>query len=204
MKLQNKAVILYIVLAASNLSADNNLEKLLSAKETVEKFCSSEFIGIQDVRLDMAKYTPMQKKIEAKRDSEFRGMVKYWENDPIYVVSSYHIVDLSVQKDHAVATIAYKVVAHTKGDGVFKREFIAIGVVNDLMKLHLIYDESKWWILDPPTPRISIEAISKYYANKINVMGQGFRERSDISEQQKRYYQNLQKNLELLNGLQHN
>jgi hypothetical protein len=176
-------------------------EKISLAREIVEKFCSSEFMGIQDIRLDIAKYSSKQQEEEKKRDPEFKGMVKYWDNDPLYVVSSYRIIDILVNKNHAVATIAYKLLARTKDGGVFKRKLVPVEVADNIVNLHLTYDGSKWWILDPPIPSVSLEAITEYHRNKLNIMGHDWLERSDISENQKRYYRKIQENLKIFNTL---
>src|ERR671918_356583 len=95
-----------------------------SAKDTVEKFCNAEFMGVQDIRLDIAHYSKKRRKFEEKNDPEFNGLVKYWENDPVFIVESYQIINISVKKNHAIAIIKYKLLAQTKGNGALNREFI--------------------------------------------------------------------------------
>jgi hypothetical protein len=194
-------MVYFISIPLQNVLAMTESQKTSLAKEVVEKFCSSEFMGIQDIRLDLAKYSSKQQEQEKKRDPEFKGMVKYWDNDPLYVVSSYQIINVLVKKNHAEATIAYKLLARTEDDGVFKRKLIPIDVADDIVNLRLIYDGSKWWILDPPIPRISLEAITEYHRNNINIMGNDWLKRSNISEDQKRYYRRLQENLKIFNAL---
>jgi len=193
--------ILLALLNFSQIFALDELKKIDSARELVEKFCRAEFMGVQDIRLDIAKYSRKQRAWEKKRDSEFRGMVKYWDNDPLFVVESYQITDVSVKKNYAIATIVYNRLARTEGDGVLKRKLIPDRISHDIVKLHLIYNESRWWVLDPPIPRVSLEAIIEYHKNYYKIMGDDWLQRTGISESQKQYYRKLQENLGILNRL---
>jgi hypothetical protein len=91
--------------------------------------------------------------------------------------------------------------ARTEGDGVLKRKLIPDSLGHDIMKLALIYDGSKWWVLDPPIPRISLEAIIRYHKSDLDRLGDGWLERPDISEGQKQHYRKLQENLQILESL---
>ena len=204
MKYCSKILIINIILVFINFShvlPSDGLKKIDSVRELAEKFCRDEFMGIQDIRLDIAKYSWKQMLWEKKRDPESRGMVKFWDNDPLFVVTSYQITDISVKKNSAVATIVYKRIARTEGDGVLKRKFVPDHTAHDRVQLHLIYDGSKWWVYDPPIPRVSIEALIEHYSNTINRLGPDWLDRSDISESQKEYYRNDQKSLKILNSL---
>jgi len=204
MKIYNMTLILIVCCVLSVFShviVANELSNLDSARELAEKFCRAEFMGVEDIRLDIAKYSQTQMLWEKKRDPEFRGMVKSWDNDPLFVVASYQITDVSVKKDHAIATIVYKRLARTKGDGVLKRKLIPDNMSHDEVKLHLIYNESAWWVLDPPIPRVSLEAIMRYHKSVLDRLGYDWLKRSDISEGQKQHYRKRQENLEILNRL---
>jgi hypothetical protein len=138
---------------------------------------------------------------EKKRDPEFRGMAKFWDNDPLVVMAAYHITDVSVKNNHALATIVYQRLARTEGDGVLKRHLIPDRMAHDVVRLHLIHDGSIWWIFDPPIPRVFLDAIIKYHKNILDRLGDGWLERSDISTAQKQDYRKLQENLQILNNL---
>ena len=143
MKLHSIDIILIVCFVLSSVShviAENELANLDSARELAEKFCRDEFLGVQDIRLDIAKYSRKQALWEKKRDPESRGMVKFWDNDPLFVVTSYQITDVSVKKNYAIATIVYKRLARTEGDGVLKRKLIPDRMSHDMVKLHLIYN----------------------------------------------------------------
>jgi hypothetical protein len=194
-------IIYFVLCVFSHVFAANELASQDSPRELTEKFCRAEFIGVEDIRLDIAKYSRKQMLWEKKRDSEFRGMVKYWDNDPLFVVASYQITDVSVKRNHAIATIVYKRLARTEGDGVLKRKLIHDSLDHEIIQLDLIYNGSKWWVLDPPIPRVSLEAIIAYHKGYLNIMGENWLGRSDISEGQKQYYRKLQENLQILESL---
>jgi hypothetical protein len=183
------------VLSASEFASEH------SARELAEKFCRAEFMGNEDIRLDIAKYSRKQMLWEKKRDPESRGMVKFWDNDPLFVVASYQITDISVKKDHAIATIVYKRLARTEGDGVLKRKLIPDSLEYDIIRLNLIYNGSTWWILDPLIPRVSLEAITRFHKSLLDRLGDDWLKRPDISEGQKQYYRKLQENLQILDRL---
>jgi hypothetical protein len=195
-------LIVYLILnTSSHLFAGNELINTNSARELAEKFCRAEFVGDQDIRLDIAKYSRRRMVWEKKRDPEFRGMVKHWDNDPLYVVASYQIADVSVKKNRAIATIVYQRLARTEGNGVLGRQLIPDSMAHDIIRLYLIYNGSTWWVLDPPIPRVSIEAMIKAHKDYLNIMGSDWLERPDISEAQKQYYRKRQENLKILDSL---
>jgi hypothetical protein len=185
----------------SHVFAANELANQDSARELAERFCRAEFMGVDDIRFDIAKYSRKQMLLEKKRDPEFRGMAKFWDNDPLFVVASYQITAVSVKRNHAIATIVYNRMARTEGDGVLKRKLIPNSLENDIIRLNLIYNGSSWWVFDPPIPRISLEAIIRYHKSDLNRLGDDWLKRPDISEGQKQHYRKLQENLQILESL---
>lgn len=172
----------------------------------VEAFCQSEFMGDSRIRLDVVKYSKARDLVERKRDPDFVGKAFYWDNDPLYVVASYKILDVVVSKNKrsAQATVAYKRLARTEGDGVLRRKVIPEFIERDIVALHLIYEDSKWWVFDPPRPRISLEAIIQDYKNTLEDLGADWLEKPEISEAQKQYYRKRKQDLKILEGLKSN
>src|SRR6266487_4429314 len=128
--------IVYPILSMfSHVFAENKLASQDSPRELTDEFCKEEFIGVQDIRLDIVKYSRKREVWEKKRDPEFRGMAKYWDNDPLFVVASYQITDVLVKKNHAIATIVYKRLARTEGDGVLERKLIPDSLDHDIIQL---------------------------------------------------------------------
>jgi hypothetical protein len=195
-------LIIYSILGDfSRVFAINESTRTASAREVAEQFCRAEFMGIQDIRLDIAKYRRKQMVWEKKRDPESKGMVKFWDNDPLFVVASYEVEHVSVKKNHAIATIVYRRLARTEGDGVLKRKIIPDVIARDIVHLNLLYDGSIWWVLDPPIPRVSLKAIIQDHKSYLDTMGDDWLERTDISEAQKQYYRKRQENLKILGAL---
>jgi hypothetical protein len=193
-----------IVLGCEVVSEIQAQDKIV--RDFVEGFCQAEFSGNSQIRLDVVKYSKKRYLAEKKRDPNFAGKALYWDNDPLFVVASYKFLGVKVNKDkkNAQATIAYKRLARTEGDGQLKRKLIPDSMEQDIVIFHLIYEDSRWWIFDPPPPRISLPAIVQYYKSTLEIMGSNWLERPEISEAQKQYYQILQRDLKILEGLNSN
>ncbi|MBI4640868.1 MAG: hypothetical protein HY731_09245, partial [Candidatus Tectomicrobia bacterium] len=95
-----------------------------AAKEVVEQFCRAEYKGIEGLCFDFVEFSPQREKRERKRDPLLKGWVIYVENDPLYIVASYQILEVSVKNNRAAATVAYTRLARTQGDGHLKRQLI--------------------------------------------------------------------------------
>jgi hypothetical protein len=180
-------VFLFIfIIRLSAVSAINGTEE--QVRKIVEAYCQAEFNGIRDIRFELVKYSSKREAMEKKRDQQFRGKLLDWDADPLFVVSSYHIQKVTVEKNRAIAIVDYKRIAKTKGEGVPKRKLIPDYVEHDMVKLQFIHDGIKWWIFDPPLPRISIKAIINYFEDDVKQYGAQWLERTDISEEQKKTY----------------
>jgi len=88
-------------------------------------------------------------------------------------------LDLSIESDGAVATVSYDVVAkrtdwklHKYNDGTSWGEaiFVEYPRPNYIEKIHLIYDGKRWWVLDPPFPKISVDKIIAFLESDINLI----------------------------------
>ena len=170
-------------------------------KLIAEKFCESEFLGADNIRLELAKFTPEREAKEKGKDSTFVGRVISWDGDPLFVVASYRIISLEIKGSSAIATSEYVRLARTVDEGVIQREIIPDYVVHDKVELYLIHEDGRWWILDPPTPRISIGAIIEFYQRKLGRLGPDWLSRKDVSDEQKLAYRKLQEDLGLILGL---
>jgi hypothetical protein len=167
-----------------------------NVKEIVERFVQAEFDGARDIRFDLVKFSPERKKFEEERDSQFRGFAKTWESDPLVVVASYRIFDIKVQGDRAFATVSYQRLIRTEGD-LEKRKLVKDYKADDVVKLNLSYVKGKWWIFDPPAPRVSQKAIVAYYESQIHSM-KSFVDDPKTSEEQRRFYNRLKNELVIL------
>ena len=57
----------------------------------------------------------------------------------------------------------YRRVAHSVGNTDGSWHLVSDPMDNDLVTLNLIYDKNKWYVLDPPPPRISRDWLLDYY-----------------------------------------
>lgn len=165
-----------------------------------EKFCYADFEGDPDIRMDIAKYTISRQKEESRKDPELLGKVIAFEADPIFVVKSFEITNILVEKNTAVVTVVFDRIAKSMGSGLPGRKIIADDLKQDVVKLQLIRDQEKWWILDPPIPRVSVKALHQFYKDRIDSMADWiFTKRA--SESQKNNYEEMNKTLEILKSL---
>ena len=69
MKIRNIILILVVFCTLSvfpHINTSNAISNLDSARELAEKFCRAEFMGVEDIRLDIAKYSQKQMLLEKK------------------------------------------------------------------------------------------------------------------------------------------
>jgi len=70
----------------------------------------------------------------------------------------------------------------------------------DTVELSLDYDGARWWIMDPPLPRISKWALIEFSERIISSMN-GLVKAGKASEGQKRYYTSYKDIVAFLKGL---
>ncbi len=154
----------------------------------VEEYCNAEFKGAQDIRIKVAKLSPKRaasEKEAAPERGDKAGKVINFSSDPLVVVDSYVIRDVRVSKDTAEATVAYRRLAST--DGIAGKKYVVDRKSSDVVKLSLSFDGSRWWIDDPPLPRVSKWALIEYSERIISSMD-GLVKAGKASDGQKRYY----------------
>lgn len=82
-------------------------------------------------------------------------------------VASYCDIDIKEIKlldpKRATAQVMYRRVAHSVGNTDGSWHLVADPMDNDLVTLNLIYDHKKWYVLDPPLPKISKQFLIDYY-----------------------------------------
>lgn len=166
-----------------------------------EKYCNADFGGNPDIRMDIAIYTPSRQKEESKKDFELLGKVIAFEADPIFVVNSFEITNILVEENTAVVTIVFDRIAKSIDSGLPGRKIIADDLKQDVVKLQLIRDRGKWWILDPPIPRVSARALIQFYKDRIDNMTDWIYT-NRASDSQKNNYEEMNEILEILKSLE--
>ncbi len=161
-----------------------------SPRRLVEEYCESEFNGVQDLRVKIAKFapkrTPGNKNASADHTELPRKVINFY-SDPLIVVDSYEIRKVIVldDRDRAQATVAYKRLAHSSGNDGRKYEIDRNS--QDVVTLTLQYDGSRWWIMDPPVPRVSKWALIEFSERIISSMDNLIRT-GRASDGQKKYF----------------
>lgn len=196
--------ILLIALLLLNSSAfaenkNKSQQDKLEVKKIIEKYCSSEFYGVPDIRLDLITYSAERQKKESARDPELNGMVIAIEADPLVIVKSYKIISISHKNNSALARVMYETLAKTIGDGLEARKILPVKET-EIVKFHLIKQGNKWLILDPPIPRISKKAMIEYYEKDIQRV-RNFIDKPETSRAQKQAQDLMIKNLDILKSL---
>jgi hypothetical protein len=194
------AIVCYVSLNHSIWAKSLNGVEVDAVRIVAEKFCLADFEGDPDMRMDIAKYTTSRRKEESRKDPELLGKVIAFEADPIFVVKSFEITNILVEKNTAVVTVVFDRIAKSMGSGLPGRKIIADDLKQDVVKLRLIRDQEKWWILDPSIPRVSVKALHQFYKDRIDSMADWiFTKRA--SESQKNNYEEMNKTLEILRSL---
>jgi hypothetical protein len=87
---------------------------------------------------------------------------------PFIVVTSYDIREVSLlNPTHATAKVAYNRVAHSESKTGRDWYLVADRLDDDLVTLNLVLEKNKWFVLDPPSPRISKDMLIGYYTEVI-------------------------------------
>lgn len=161
---------LLFVSNASSVPADDEMAK--AVKQTVETYCKIEYDGawVED-RWAIIKLNPKREKAERKYRDITDTAVFGLEHYPFIVVTSYNIREVSLlNPTRATAKVSYRRVAHSVGNaGSDWRHWhlVADRLDDDLVTLDLVFEKNKWWVLDPPPPRISKDFLLEYYEYKI-------------------------------------
>ncbi len=200
MKTWEKAVIAISIfnLAISTAHAQSNSPTTITeVKRVIEEFCQAEFKGTEE-RYDYAKFSREYEAKKRAEGNEFDGHVNVWDWDPLFVVASYKVRDVDIKDNHASAIVVYKRLAQSKGHGRITPDYVG----EDVVKYNLIYDGAKWWLVDPPLPRISKDALVAIYKGIVDRMGPKWLEAPGRSEAQKQYYRERVETLKILQSLQ--
>lgn len=183
----------------------NNSSQLMPIRAIADEYCRSEFNGDEYIRQDLATYS-RKRIMEVKKSDPELIQLRFigWESDPLYIVSAYKIIDIKIGKKQAVASVEYVRLARTEGFGHLDRKIIPDYNEQDVVLLNLVYEKGKWKILDPPLPRISKDALYKYFMDTKIRLEQNVIGKPETSEAQKQYYLKIKENLEILEKLRNN
>jgi len=147
---------------SSALIAEEKSEEQ-KAKEVVVAFLANEFKGGDlEKRFDLIKLSPGR---EAKI-RKIRGVVSplsiEYLSDPMILVNNYNIIKIEVNGNNAVATVSYLRLCRRSKAGLEGR-FVYDYKENDIVTLYLKKLSGKWWVYDPPLPRLSFDLFFNWY-----------------------------------------
>lgn len=175
----------------------------LSVKWVVEEYCLAEFNGDRYIRQDLATYSRKRLMEEKKKNPELIAYdIMSWEGDPLYVVSAFKILDIKIEKKKAVVTVEYFRLAKTEGFGHLDRKIIPDYNEHDIMTLNLIYEKGKWKIIDPPLPRISKDALLRFFKKEKEEDEKYIVGKPTTSKEQMQGYFKIKENIEILEKLE--
>ena len=159
------------------------------ARLAVENYAKLEFeLGDPEKRQKIIKFSP-KREAELQKESPKEWIyVTFGYHDRV-IVSSYKLGDIKVSGARATAKLHYRRLAHAEGDTDDSWRLILEPTHDETVTLNLVFDkgwrpptwsvsyvtaawnfvftENQWWVLDPPSPRISKQKLLEYYEGKI-------------------------------------
>lgn len=129
----------------------------------VEAFCKYEFDGNDAQRIEMIdlsekEYRRLKK--ELREDGNLLLAV-YFQEDPATIVKGYKILSVVTKGSRGSAEIAYEVLGEVEGNRGKANKVVKSHEALRGVTLKLVSDKRRrrWWIQDPPRPKVSKEAI---------------------------------------------
>ncbi len=196
--------------SAATASPKSKAIDLVEEKATVlsfmQAFCAAEFNGGLEnwgIRWDAVKFSKKREREEKATDPDFERKAIKPGTSPMFIVASYQIVSASVKNNRATAVVDYYRLARTE---TVRRLTLHERIIPDCKKheivtYHLIMQDNRWWLFDPPLARVSLEAITRYFQNLLAHLGPDWPKRPEISDAQREYYRNHQNDLKILGKL---
>ena len=196
-----KHIFLTIILLLVYSSVWGNSEADISAaRKAVEIYADIEFKGGDPhARREVIKFSPERIK-ELKED--WPGIMIYLEfseHQPQYVVSEYKIKDVRVEGIHGTASINFQRLART--EDTYGSRYIAEPPHQESVSYNLIFDKNKWYVLDPPPPRISKQFLIEYYEGEVKWYADQLKENGELPAHQQIARDNKLKILAILKRL---
>ncbi|MGH7253542.1 MAG: hypothetical protein ACREIE_07040 [Nitrospiraceae bacterium] len=173
-----------------------------AALQVIEAFCRAEFDEDSDKRFELIKFTSGGRAAELHRAGHgmIPGVRIFPEQMPLIVVTSYVVETVTVSQDRARATVIYRTVARKGEGGIFAR-IVPSTVQPERVELQLVYADGRWWIFDPPLPRISLETMILVYRQELAQYEAKSQKDPEHRERVKKPYRIAQENLRLLESL---
>lgn len=176
-------VTIFLVLFAftSNVDAEEHANRLLQARSTVEAYCQNEFSGNDpETRERLIKFSPKLVLQHKKEELDWTNI--YVDSLEQVVVSSYKIGSINTSGSHATAIVVFQRLAHKEVTN--NVSYIIEQPHDETVTLNLIYDKNKWYVLDPPPPRISRDRLIEFYEGEIKWYADQLKENGELPAHQ--------------------
>lgn len=152
-------------------------------RDAVEGFCAEEFAGIADARYRLANLAPGALDVHAD------AAVLDLDASAFHVVTAFEVLAVEVDGDRALARVRFDRVGRIElqegGGRALLRED-----ARDEVAYRLEAREGRWWVLEPPLPRVGVAALLADLDQRIQSM-QALAGRGAISPAQRAYLARL-------------
>lgn len=173
-------------------------DKADGARKFMTEFLEMEYIGNPSFRVDNAMYSQERKSWVDKKYSDTNAEIHSWDGDQICVVDSYEIKEIKIINQRAIIGVVFKEFAHTDGKKGYGDSPLIKTEKKYKEKYYLEYKNERWWIYNPPIPRVSRKALIEHNDEIIKQMSDWVLQEG--SNEQKKYYHNLINVNNLLEG----
>ena len=140
-----------------------------AVKAAANAFLQAEFDGSgEPPRQNLITFSP---KRQAELDQKSEPGVGPYELDifdQAFIVKTFTIQDWKVDGTKATVTVMYQRLARVENFNTSDIHVIPERIDRDLVTLNLVFDKNQWWVLDPPSPRISKDVLIRYYEYQVN------------------------------------
>jgi hypothetical protein len=129
---------------------------------TVYAFCAADF-GAQSARDSLVVYSSAAARRAANSlDSEGFPLVD-WSWDPLVIVTHYSVLGVQATDSTGTARVSFEVVGRSKSR--YQVEPTKPGSVIDTLRL--VRRGARWWVVDPPLARVSVDAEIGQYSSSL-------------------------------------
>lgn len=182
-------LLIFTITVQASAAENPNIDPI---RNVIEQFLYSEFNGNEASWCDYAWLSPKRITIEKKK---WPDMVDCVINELPYakliIVESYKIDKIELlSKKSANAIVTYKRVAKTVGENALNRKIVPEVQGDDIVNYKIVKINNKWKIVDPEIPRVSVKSMLIAYEDLLKDRDEKWLSRSDITEEQKEYYNN--------------
>lgn len=133
-----------------------------AARSVVDLLCARDF-GAQPSRDSLVVYSSgAERRAANPLKSEWFPLVA-WTWDPLVIVTGYRVLDVETSDSTGIARVKFEVVGRSHG-----RDQIEPTKPRSVVDtLRLVRRDSRWWVLNPPLARVSVNAEIGAYSREL-------------------------------------